>query len=457
MATQTPAIDEMQALRDTVTAAMEEHRTPGVAVGILHDGEEHVAGFGVSSILAPVPVDGDMLFQIGSTSKTITALIAMRLVEQGSLDLDTPVRTYLPEFRMADADVTERLTMRHLFQHTGGFDGDYFADFGRGDEALDRCVQSMVNLTQLAPLGAVWSYCNSGFYLAGRVIEAITGKTYEAAARELAIDPLGMKHSFYSPEETMTYKFAVGHAITDDGVNVARPWPIPRIANAAGGLASSARDNLRYARFMMGDGTAEDGTRLLAPESMEKLIAPDFPAGPGTKVGLAWYNREVGGVRIVSHGGGTNGQVSAFLFAPERNFALAVLTNGNKGEVLQAVTKWALERYLGASEPKPERRAATERELSEYVSKYESITANSEITRAEDTLIFSMAYKPDVMAKISDQAPPQIPPMALAMVAEDRAAVTEGPYKEMEIEFVRDSAGQVGWIRVGGRLHTRKR
>jgi CubicO group peptidase (beta-lactamase class C family) len=456
MASQAPAIDEAQALRDAVTAAMEEHRIPGVAVGILHDGEEHIAGFGVGSVLTQVPVDGDMLFQIGSTSKTITALVAMRLVEQGSLDLDIPIRTYLPSFRMADADVTERLTMRHLFQHTGGFDGDYFADFGRGDEALDRCVQSMVDLAQLAPLGAVWSYCNSGFYVAGRVIEAITGKTYEAAARELALDPLGMKHSFYSPEEVMTYKFAVGHVITDDEVKVARPWPIPRVASAAGGVAASARDNLRYARFMMGDGTAEDGTRLLTPESMDALTSPAFPAGPGSKVGLAWYNREAGGVRLVSHGGGTNGQLSAFVFAPERNFALAVLTNGNKGEVLQAVTNWALERYLGINEPKPEPRPATEAELAEYPGTYASIIVDSEITRRDGDLVLTMTYKPDALAKITDQAPPEIPPMTLAMIAEDRATVTEGPMKGAEFEFIRDPNGRLSWIRGGGRLQTRR-
>src|SRR5947209_4589089 len=361
MASQTETTEETQALGDIVTAAMEEHRMPGVALGVLHDGEEHIAGFGVGSVLTQVPVDGETLFQIGSTTKTMTALIAVRLVEEGKLDLDVPVRTYLPDFRMADPEVTERLTMRHLLQHTGGFDGDYFADFGRGD----------------------------------------------------------------------------------DDVNVARPWPVPRVANPAGGLASSARDNLRYARFLLGDGTTEDGTRLISCESMAMLQTPTFPAGPGTKVGLAWYTREVGGVRIVSHGGGTNGQLSAFLFAPEQQFALVILTNGNKGEVMEAITKWAYERYLGVSESKPEPRPATEAELGEYPGAYDSIAIDVEIVRQDGGMILTMAYKPDVFAKISDQAPPEVPPMALAMVAEDRGLVTDGPLKDSEIEFVRDQEGRV--------------
>jgi CubicO group peptidase (beta-lactamase class C family) len=254
----------------------------------------------------------------------------------------------------------------------------------------------------------------------------------------------------------MTYKFAVGHAITDEEVKIARPWPIPRVANAAGGLAASARDNLRYARFLLGDGTAEDGMRLVTAESMIMLQTPSFPAGPGTKVGLTWYNREVGGVRIVSHGGGTNGQVSAFLFAPDRRFALAVLTNGNKGEVLEAVTKRAFDHYLGISEPKPEPRAATESELGEYPGAYTSIAMDLEITRQDGSMILTMAYKPEVFARISDQAPPEMPPMAMAMVAEDRALVTEGPLKDAEVEFVRDGDGSVHWVRAGGRLHTRR-
>jgi CubicO group peptidase (beta-lactamase class C family) len=456
MASQPATIDKTQELHDTVTAAMEQHRMPGVAVGILHDGEEHVAGFGVGSVLTRLPVDGETMFQIGSTTKTITALVAMRLVEEGKLDLDAPIRSYLAEFQMADPEVTERLTTRHLLQHTGGFDGDYFADFGRGDDALGRAVESMVSLTQLAPLGAVWSYCNSGFYIAGRVIEAITGKTYEAAVREMALTPLGMTQSFFFPEEVMTYKFAVGHTITDEEVKVARPWPIPRVGNPAGGLAASVRDNLRYARFLLGDGTAEDGTRLISPESMALLQTPSFPAGPGTKIGLTWYSREVGGVRIVSHGGGTNGQLSTFLFAPERKFALAILTNGNKGEVMQAISKWAFERYLGVSEPKSEPRAITEAELGEYPGDYASIAIDLTITPKDGGLILTMAYKPEVFASISDEAPPEIPPMTLAMVAEDRGIVTEGQLKDSEVEFVRDTHGRVTWVRAGGRLHTRR-
>src|SRR5436853_4346191 len=119
-----------------VRVAMEETKTPGVAVGLLHDGKEHVAGFGVTSLENPLAVTPDTLFQIGSITKTFTGTAAMQLVEDGKLDLDRPVREYVPDLRLADEDVAAAVTMRHLLTHTGGWEGDFIDDLGAGDDAL---------------------------------------------------------------------------------------------------------------------------------------------------------------------------------------------------------------------------------------------------------------------------------------------------------------------------------
>src|SRR5690348_11843846 len=102
-------------LGERITAGMERLRVPGVAVGVLFDGHEYTAGFGVTSLENPLPVTDTTLFQIGSTSKTVTATAAMRLVEQGKLALDTPVRAYLPELRLRDESVAANVTLKHLF------------------------------------------------------------------------------------------------------------------------------------------------------------------------------------------------------------------------------------------------------------------------------------------------------------------------------------------------------
>ena len=150
---------------DAIQDAMRRYHTPGVAVGVLRDGRDEITTYGVTSIENPLPVQANTLFQIGSITKTITATMVMRLVEQGLLDLEAPVRRYLPELRLADEDVAQRVTLRHLLTHTAGFVGDDFSDTGSGDDAVARYVANMVELPQITPLGALFSYCNSGFVL----------------------------------------------------------------------------------------------------------------------------------------------------------------------------------------------------------------------------------------------------------------------------------------------------
>src|SRR3954467_1099247 len=123
-------------LKDGVAAVAEGLEVPGVSVGVFHAGEEHYAFHGVTSIENPLPVDDVTLFQFGSTGKTFTATAVMRLVEQGKVDLDAPVRTYIPELKLKDDDVAQRVTVLQLLNHTAGWAGDLMEDVGDGDDAL---------------------------------------------------------------------------------------------------------------------------------------------------------------------------------------------------------------------------------------------------------------------------------------------------------------------------------
>jgi Beta-lactamase class C and other penicillin binding proteins len=219
---------------EAVSARREELGVPGVALGVLRDGEERHAGFGVTSVDNPLEVTPETRFQIGSITKTFLGTTAMYLVARGVLDLDRPVRAYLPELRLADADATEQVTLRHLLSHTGGWVGDYFDDTGWGDDAAAVYVERMVDLPQLTPVGELWSYNNAGFVLAGRVIEAATGQRFEDVVQELVFDPLELTSSSFWPWEVMTHRFVVGHVGEEEPV-VARPWPVGRSSHAAGG------------------------------------------------------------------------------------------------------------------------------------------------------------------------------------------------------------------------------
>ena len=221
---------------------MDRYHVPGVAIGMLRAGDIEVATFGVTSVEHPLPIDGDTLFQIASVTKTMTATVIMRLVERGALDLDEPVRRYIPAFRLRDPAAQDRATVRHLVTHTGGWLGDCFADFGNGDDALERYVTAMAELEQITPLGEIWHYSNSSFALLGRLIEVATGKTYEEATRELLFLPLGMTRSCFSAGEAITHRVAVGHVIVDEKPTVARPWAFPRATTPVGGVVSTAND-----------------------------------------------------------------------------------------------------------------------------------------------------------------------------------------------------------------------
>ncbi len=211
-------------LEKLVREGMSRYHVPGIAIGVLHDGDEDIAAYGVTNLEHPLPVDADTLFQIASITKTITATVVMRLVERGALDLDSPIRRYLPEFKVRDDDAAKRATLRHLVTHTGGWLGDCFADFGKGDDALARYVTAMAELEQLTPLGEIWHYSNSSFAVLGRLIEVATDKTYEAAVRELLFIPLGMSKSCFNADEAITHRVAAGHSIVDEQPRVVRPY-----------------------------------------------------------------------------------------------------------------------------------------------------------------------------------------------------------------------------------------
>ena len=177
-------------LQPRLASLVEEHDVAGAAIGVLHDGTVTTAAAGFANRRAGVEATPDTVFQIGSQGKMWTATVLMQLVDEGLVDVDATVRTYLPEFTVADPDVSAAVTLRHLLTHTSGIDGDNFADFGRGDDCLERYVESCVSLEQTHPLGATMSYCNTGFSILGRVIEVVTGKVWDAVMRERLFEPL---------------------------------------------------------------------------------------------------------------------------------------------------------------------------------------------------------------------------------------------------------------------------
>ena len=457
-----------QELQDKVRELAEEFHVVGVAVGVFVEGNEHYAFHGVTSTENPLPVDETTYFQFGSTGKTYTATAMMRLVEQGKVDLNAPVRTYLPEFALKDESVAANVTVLQLFNHTAGWEGDMMNDTGDGDDAIEKYVALMVNLEQVTPIGATVSYNNASLSVAGRIIEKVTGLPYDKAIRELLLAPLGMDQTLFFPNEIMTRRFVAGHARKDETgeITIARPWALPKGNMPAGGISSTARDQIAWAKFHLGDGTATDGTRVLSQESLDLMKQPTAEmrgSALGDYVGISWLMKDIDGVRLVGHGGTTNGQYSEFTTVPERGFALISMTNTGPGgaQLNSALEKWALEHYLGIVDVEPEQLTLDDAALEEFTGRFETIAASVDLTADGGFLHARVTLKPDFAAMLREQGeeiPDEQPPVPLALLAGDGDpyVVPEGPAKGMKGYFTRDANGRVVGVHLGGRLATRE-
>jgi CubicO group peptidase (beta-lactamase class C family) len=448
------------ALGEAVGAAMTRGHVPGAAVGLLAPGLQYADGFGVTNVDHPRDVDLDTLFLLASITKTYTATAIMRLVEQGRLDLDVPIRSYLLDLRLADPDVTAQVTLRHCLTHTTGLPADDFLDFGDGDDALARYVAHLADLPLLLPLGFWPSYSNAGFALAGRVLEVVSAQPYEQAITALVLAPLGMTRSFFAAREAVYYPTAVGHISVDGVPRTQRPWQFPRSANPFGGMISSLRDQLRYARFWLGDGTAPDGRRLLSPETLTSMITPQvYNYGyEGTSgYGLAWGVGVGNGLNVATHDGGAIGQMARLQIVRERGYALCALTNALEGTaVLSAATVWGLEH--GLSVPLPQFAPATRVALppavlaghvGRYVNRGE---AQFNIQVRDDGLTISARWTDPFMLAVEPSFPP-LPTQQLAFDAPNRAYVVEDP--AIRGHFLANPDGTIAGLFWSGRFYRR--
>ena len=435
-------------ITERVESWREELDLPGATFGVYAAGEISSGGVGVTHAQNPLPVTDETLFQIGSITKTVTATAMMRLVERGKLDLRAPVRAYLPEFRVSDEEASRAATPWHLLTHLAGWAGDVFSDTGIGDDAAAKYVAGMAEFEQLAPLGRHFSYNNSGFCVAGRIIEVLTGDSYEKAIRDLVLEPLGMTRSFFFPHEAMLHRFAVGHQMVDGAAEVLSPWAIPRGMNAAGGISCHILDLLRYGAFHLGDGAP-----LLQRESLAEMHKPQARSLPHMGYcGLAWMISGAGGERRLWHTGGTNGQNALLTLVPEAGLALGMMTNGDRGPALHdRFNRAVLREFCGIELPEPQVIASSPEELAQFVGFYRGIMREIELRMENDALV---ALIRATGAWPADDATSEQSAVA-ARCGDDQLMILDGDHKNTRADFIRDDKGEIRYLRFGSRIHVR--
>lgn len=459
----------------------EESGIPGVSLGIILPGGDHILNLGVTSVENPLPITSDTLFQIGSTTKTFTSLLISVLEAEGKLRLSDRIRDHLPDFKLRDESVAANVTILDLLSHQGGFQGDLFEDTGDGDDALAKVLDILAESRQVVPLRGHWSYNNAGFYVVGRVAEVVTGLTYEAAVTERLFRPLGMDHSMFSVNEIMTHRFAAGHNKIGDRLEIQRPWLMMRSVGPAGSISSTVSDMLRYAHYVLsGTMPATDVTNAApvsdAPPALDgygkplkvapvaqsllpqvdrpKLWSPvrpigismnGFPGMPG-QIAQSWFNDSYPGATIISHGGTTLGQTSDFWLSPGQHVGFISLTNAGAGHALgRKLGDWLKREVLGLTPQ--EHPVHIPASLAEFTGSHERVGMTSKIGVSQEGagLILSL---PDDLTGGTLSAP-------LSFIAPETALISSGDLKGYAVEFLRNEQGSVDFIRVAGRLFPR--
>jgi CubicO group peptidase (beta-lactamase class C family) len=326
---------------------MQEHGVPGVAIGVIKDGQLQMRSLGITSVEDPRPVTDDTVFELASLSKTFNATAVMALVQQGKLDLDAPVRRVLPKFRVEDEQASATVTLRNLLTQTVGWEARYNVEEGQG--ALGRWVPTMGDMIQLAPPGRVWSYNNPAAGLAGHMVEVVTGMEIRDAFRALVFDPIGLERATTHITELVTWPLTVGHRPGRDGKPVVvRPYSMGS-SIPAGGVNASLRSLMKYIAFHLGEHDG-NGQVALARATRTAMQQPQIRKEPtGEEMGLGFHLRTLNGVRTCAHGGSAGaGHRCHLQFVPERRLGFAVITNHTEGwRVRQAVEAPLLKAYEG--------------------------------------------------------------------------------------------------------------
>ncbi len=400
---------------------LHEHNIPSITIAVWEDGTLHEAAAGLLNLNTGVEATSDSIFQIGSITKVMTTCLVMQLVDEGRVDLDRPVKHYLRDFQIADPQASESITVRQLLNHTNGMAGDYFPrDIGQPGNLIARYVDRCSQLPLVHPVGKHFSYSNSAFAAAGRLVEVLRGLSWYQAMKEFIFQPLGLRHAIADPMDMIRYRTAMGH-IRDAN----KQWVLPDEVYFTLGLApvgetpaTSAADLIRFACAHMDGGPTVAGKPWLSTEAIQAMQTPqiEWPYLSPVKrshMGLGWMLHDISSgdkhngdssakpTRLIGHSGATNGFLAQLQLAPEQNTAFAILLNSFDPQVMNSITAHLQREVMGITAQEPEPSVTRDIEAHRpLLGHYESMDA------AIDVAIHDQQLTATITAKI-DPVPPE--------------------------------------------------
>lgn len=429
----------------------------GMAAGVVRNGERKISTSGFANAEAGYPLVENSLFLIGSISKIYTATLVMRLMEQGILDLDTPVVNYIPDFKLSHDDLRDAITIRMLLSHSAGFDGDRFTAYGRGDDAYDRAIAEFDTLIQWFKPGSFYSYNNAGFYLVGHIIQKLTGKPFEQVMTDELLAPLGLEHTLLDPDAIYNRPLAAGHTVNRlEGVSLTTTGHLPRHVNPAGGIMQSIGDLLTFAQLHLNRGEF-NGKHILSEENARLMQEPIIEADTWHRhYGIGWsiYQRPSG--TSIGHGGSWGGHRANLIMFPYHHYAHASLGNSNvSGYAEASLEKWVLANDLHMATPTPESISLSPLELGAFVGTYERHDSRFDVSLVENGLNLAVTDIDEDTGKEGET--PRL--FELEPVESNRFRVTSPESKGATVDFrnVPDGTGTPrDLVRIWGRVAARK-
>jgi CubicO group peptidase (beta-lactamase class C family) len=338
-----------------IEQALADFGVPGLGLGVVVDGEVVLArGFGKRDLEADLQVTADTLFAIGSSSKAFTTFVLGTLVDEGVVDWDEPVRTYLPDFRMVDEHTTANLTVRDLVCHRSGLPRHDLSWYN-SDASRSELVYRLRYLEPFTDLREEFHYQNLMYLTAGFLIEEVTGMSWEDNVRQRIFEPLGMSNSNFSVFESQkSPDFSQPHD-RDESETVKIPFRDITTIGPAGSINSSINDMTRWLQVQLGGGTV-DGRELIQRATLTEMHTPQMAMSaypkPGDvsilqSYGLGWFVESFRGRYLVHHGGGIDGFITLVAFLPQEGIGVVTLTNSSASGLSMTVNRMVIDRLLG--------------------------------------------------------------------------------------------------------------
>jgi CubicO group peptidase (beta-lactamase class C family) len=345
----------VESIEQFVTEQLAAWEVPGCAIAAVRDGNVVLArGWGQRDREAGLPVTQDTLFAIGSATKAFTATTVGALVDGGLLDWERPLRDYVPDLRLHDPVVTDRLTILDLLSHRSGLPRHDLAWLGHPEWSRAEVMRRLRFLPLSRDLRQEFQYCNLGYLVAGHVVDVLSGIPWEDYLRSRLLTPLGMDRTNISagdmgadPDHASAYERRAG---------IVKPVPVrPVTALApAGAINSCAADMGRWLLAQLSGGQV-DGKAVMSQDTATRqhtphMLLPEnrtFPASTRHAYGLGWTIGRYREHRLAEHGGGIDGFLTECMLLPDDGIGVAVLTNTSSSALAPIVAYRVLDELLG--------------------------------------------------------------------------------------------------------------